>query len=105
MALSHVTKDAIWLKKFLPELNFECDSVPIFVDNQSAIKLSSNAEYHKRTKHIDVLFHFVRDESRRKQINILYIQSKEQLADIFTKPLGKDYFVYLRDKLNIIEKL
>lgn len=79
------------------------DSIQIFVDNQSAIRLANNPEFHKRTKHIDVRFHFVRDVCDKGDVNILYIQSKEQLADLFTKPLAKGHFTDLRDRLSICD--
>ena len=103
IALSHGAKEAVWLHRFLNELNAGCKSVKIFVDNQAAIKLSGNSEHHKRSKHIDVRFHFLRDIVEKKQIEIVYIPSKDQLADILTKPLAKQQFCYLRSKLNIID--
>ena len=89
IALAHGAKEAVWLRRMLSELNVNCGSVPIFVDNQSAIKLANNSEFHKRSKHIDIRFHFIRDMLSRKEIEIHYVQSKEQLADILTKPLPK----------------
>lgn len=101
IALSHGAKEAIWLRQFLKELNINCNYVEIFVDNQAAIKLASNSEHHKRSKHIDVRYHFIRDIVNKKQIALEYVSSKDQLADIFTKPLAKAQFCYLREKLNI----
>ena len=75
IALTHGTKETIWLRQILKELNISCDSVPISVDNQSATKLANNSEFHKRSKHIDVRFHFVRDVISRKEIEISYVQS------------------------------
>ena len=103
IALTHGTKEAIWLRQMLKELDISCNSIPISVDNQSAIKLANNSEFHKRSKHIDVRFHFVRDVISRKEIEISYVQSKHQLAEIFTKPLAKHQFCFLREKLNIRE--
>lgn len=77
--------------------------VPIYVDNQAAIKIASSSENHKRSKHIDVRYHFTRDVVNRGEIEIKYVQSKEQLADIFTKPVQKQQFCYLREKLNVSE--
>lgn len=103
IALVHDTKDAMWLSRMLRELNFKCSCVPIFVDNQSAIDLSSNPEHHKRTKHIDVRYHFVRDEVYRKIIDVHYIPTREQLADIFTKALEKQQFLSMRNSLNTVK--
>lgn len=92
IALALATKEALWLRSLLSELGFQQSATCIKVDNQSAIKLSKNPEFHKRTKHIDIKFHFVRDVSDRGEINIVYVESKKQLADIFTKPLVKNAF-------------
>ena len=105
VALANGVKEAIWLRRMLNELNVECNTIPVFVDNQAAIKIASNTECndHKRSKHIDVKFHFIRDVANCGEINIKYVQSKEQLADIFTKPLTKQQFCYLRNILNVVE--
>ena len=94
IARTHGTKEAIWLRQMLKELNFSCDSIQISVDNQSAIKLANNSEFHERSKHIDVRFHFVRDVINRKELEVSYVQSQFQLADIFTKPLAKQQFCF-----------
>ncbi|CAK9821232.1 Retrovirus-related Pol polyprotein from transposon TNT 1-94 [Anthophora plagiata] len=101
IALAHGVKDAIWLRRMLNELDIPCNSVSVYVDNQAAIKIASNSENHKRSKHIDVKYHFTREVVNRGEIEIKYIQSKEQLADIFTKPLQKQQYCYLREKLNV----
>ena len=101
IALTHGTKEAIWLRQMFDELAIPIESVPMFVDNQSAIKLASNTEFHKRSKHIDVRFHFVCDVISRKEIEIHYVQSKQQLADIFTKPLPAQQFCFLRERINM----
>ena len=103
IALAHGTKEAIWLRRILNDLKIPCESIPLLVDNQSAIKLARNSEFHKRSKHIDVRYHFVRDILNRKLISISYVESKEQLADIFTKPLTKQTFCYLRKRLNVLD--
>lgn len=102
IALAHGTKEAIWLRRLLNDLKFSCTTIPLFVDNQSAIKLANNSEFHKRSKHIDVRYHFVRDIVNQNIIELNYVESKEQLADVFTKPLAKQAFCYLREKLNVL---
>ena len=83
------------------ELSYQCDKVIIHVDNQSAIKLTKNPEYHNRMKHIEVRYHFIRDVYQRGETDVRYIESKEQIADILTKPLPKQTFSYLRNKLSV----
>ena len=73
------------------------------MDNQSAIRLIKNPEFHKRTKHIDVRYHFIREKYENGLFTLNYIPSDEQLADFFTKPLMKGRFQSLRKTLNVIE--
>ena len=103
IAASQATKEAIWLRRLLLDLGFESDGpTELSVDNQGAIKLTKNDEFHKRTKHIDVRYHFVREKVANEDICISYVPSKENLADIFTKALPRDYFASLRTKLNVV---
>lgn len=66
------------------------------------IRLIRNLEFHKRTKHIDVKFHFIRKKVENKQIDVKYIPTNEQLSDLFTKGLTKNCFD-LHYKLNILD--
>ena len=59
------------------------------VDNQGAINLAKNPMYHKRSKHIQVKYHFIRDEIRSGKIELQYIPTEDNVADIFTKPVTK----------------
>ena len=103
IAASQATKEAIWLRRLLFDLGFDSDGpTELSVDNQGAIKLTKNDEFHKRTKHIDVRYHFVREKVANEDISISYVPSKENLADIFTKALPRDYFASLRTKLNVV---
>lgn len=101
IALAHGTKDAIWLQRMLSELKIQVERVRIHVDNQSAIKLASNPEFHKRSKHIDVRYHFIREIVEKGLIEINYVKTHDQRADILTKPLSKERFCYLRDLINV----
>ena len=64
------------------------------VDNSSAIELAKNPAFHSRTKHIDVRYHYIRMAIEKKWIKLKHVPSKEQLADIMTKALGRIKFVY-----------
>jgi len=68
-------------------------------DNQSCIALAENPVFHARTKHIELKHHVIRHYIETKQIKLAYCPTKEQLADIFTKPLKTHRFIFLRDKL------
>ncbi|CAL0327305.1 unnamed protein product [Lupinus luteus] len=76
-------------------------STKVLCDNSSIIKLSKNHVLHGRSKHIDVRFHFLRDLIRDGVIELIHCTSKNQLADIMTKPLKLDTFLRLREKLGV----
>lgn len=73
------------------------------VDNQSAIKLVKNPEMHKRTKHIDVSHHFIREHFQLGLFAIKHVPSEQQFADILTKPLSRNSFCKLRSMIGVIE--
>lgn len=102
LALALGVKEALWLKSFLKKLDISVSSVKIGVDNQSANKLTQVQQLHNRTKHIDIKVHFVRDECEKGNITIFYVQSSDQLADLFTKALSKTVFNGLLGKLNLL---
>jgi hypothetical protein len=94
------TKEAIWLRRLLNNIGYpQTDPTPLFGDNQSAIRLVKNPEYHKRTKHIDIQYHFIREKFENGEIDISYISTDQQVADIMTKPLPCDKFERLRSHL------
>ena len=68
------------------------DPTPIFYDNTSAISLSKNHVFHKKRKHIDTHFHFIHELVNNGDIALQFYGSRDQLADIFTKPLRKSVF-------------
>jgi hypothetical protein len=90
MALGEAVKEALWIKDFinnlgLPGIHF--NTVPIHVDNESAVKLAKNPEFHQRSKHIDIRHHFLRDNVRQGTIKVIWISGKEYPADMLTKAL------------------
>ena len=90
MASTHSTKEALWLRSALRELGLLKDGPTlIHGDNQGAIALGKNPEHHQRTKHIDIQYHFVREQIAAKNIVFNYIPTTLMLADILTKPLEK----------------
>jgi hypothetical protein len=95
-------KKWVWLKCLLSEFG-ELDNQPVKIlcDNQSAIKSIHNPKFHQRTKHIDVRYHFIRQLQEDGIIDATYVPSKEQKADIFTKPLPKLDFERMRKKLGV----
>jgi len=90
------------MKQTLADLEIYYNT-PIFIlyDNTSAISVSKNFVMHSKTKHIPTKYHFLRDQVANKQVQVHYIPSKEQIADIFTKPLPKSQFEYLQQMLGV----
>ena len=103
-ALCSATCEAIWLRRILEDVG-ETQNAPTVIscDNQSTIKLANNPIYHARTKHIETQHHFVREKLQSKEIDLSYCNTNENVADIFTKPLGKAKFEICRNKMYIIE--
>lgn len=101
MAACAATKEAIWLRQLLSDID-EPISGPttLYIDNQSAIKLIHNPEFHKRTKHIDIRYHFIREKLKKGEIETQYKSSEQQLADFLMKPLPLPRFKFLRDAIN-----
>ena len=76
--------------------------VILYCDNTSVdINISKYPVMHAKTKHIAIKYHYVREPVEDKQVKMEYIQSKEYISDIFTKPVPKDAFEYLRGKLGV----
>jgi hypothetical protein len=91
------------MKKTLQDIQLNYDEpISIFCDNISAISISKDPVMHSETKHILIKFHFLREQVTEKNIKVEYIGTKEQIVDIFTKPLPRETFEYLLQKLGIV---
>ena len=75
----------------------------IYCDNLSTVLLSANPILHSRTKHLELDLYFVREKVQNKDILVSHISSKDQIADILTKPLHKSQFQLLRSKLRVAQ--
>lgn len=99
-AITEVVNELKWIDSLLNELKIEVNKpITIYCDNQSAIAISENDVLHNRSKHIDIKHHYIRNEIKNEFIQMKYVQSNEQKADIMTKSLSKQQFTYLRDKM------
>ena len=93
----------VWFKQLLVGMKIEIkDLVVIYCDNTSVINISKNLVMHTKTKHIAIKYHFLRELVQDKEVRLEYVNTKEQIVDIFTKPLPKNAFMYLRGKLGVI---
>jgi hypothetical protein len=89
MAASDAAKEAVWWRSFLADLELgSSGATTILSDNQGSIKLSKNPESHRRTKHIDVRYHYIRERVNEGTLLLDYVSTKEMAADVLTKPLG-----------------
>ena len=93
----------LWMKQHLSDFGVNLGTVPIMCDNTSAICITKNPVMHSRTKHIEIRHHFIRDQYQNGSIMLEYINTSDQLADIFTKALPKESFFYIRMRLGIID--
>jgi histone deacetylase 1/2 len=101
--LANTTAELIWVQALLGELGvIQKNPHVLWCDNIGATYLSANLVFHARTKHIEIDFHFVRERVAQKLLEIRFI-SKDQLADIFTKPLPSSLFPSCRRNLNLSE--
>nr|GEV68438.1 retrovirus-related Pol polyprotein from transposon TNT 1-94 [Tanacetum cinerariifolium] len=80
---------------------FQFNKIPLYCDNKSAIALCCNNVQHSRTKHIDVRYHFIKEQVKNGIVELYFVQTEYQLADIFTKPLPRERFNFLIDKLGM----
>lgn len=86
MSLTEGTKEALYLCKFLDELNFkDFDSITIFSDNMGAIKIAENPVFHNRSKHIDIKHHFVREVLESQVVNLQHISTDFMTDDFLQK--------------------
>ncbi|GJW12609.1 hypothetical protein Tco_1578436 [Tanacetum coccineum] len=94
--------NTLWMKSQLSDYDIYYKMVPIFCDNTSTISISNNPVLHLRTKHIDIRYHFIRDHILRGDIELHFIPTEYQLADIFTKPLDKPTLTRLKAELGML---
>lgn len=103
IALAQAINEAKWIKSLLNELGVLINKpITMYEDNQSCIKIAEEPREHKRMKHIDIKYCFIRDEISNDEIQVKYKSTQEQTADIMTKGLGKILFLKHRENLNLV---
>jgi len=92
IALTHATKEAIWLRTLLSEIyddHYSEMSIPLYSDSSGALAMVRNSAFHSRTKHIAIRYHFIREAFTDNLIDLRYLQTEDMPADAFTKPLTR----------------
>lgn len=114
IAMGLATQEALWIQLLLTEININqyfatpvllCHPINLNINNQSAITLTCNPEYHARTKHIHIHYHFLRQQVADKNIHFTYIPTTQQATDSLTKPLEKFTFQYFLDLVGMRPKV
>ena len=93
----------LWIRHQLEDYGVKLEKVPIRCDNTSAINLTKNLILYSRTKHIEVRHHFIREQVANRVVSFEYINTENQLEDIFTKPLSEDRFYELSISLGMYD--
>jgi hypothetical protein len=101
MSLSDASRQLVWTRSLMQELAFELGPLPLCGDNQGAIFIASNAVQEKRTKHIDIRYHYIREVVEQGQVELYFVPTDQNPADMFTKNLTRDKFLSCRSQLGI----
>ncbi|KAG2017226.1 hypothetical protein CC2G_015300 [Coprinopsis cinerea AmutBmut pab1-1] len=105
VATTHAAKQVLWHRHLLEELEFfPPETSTIFSDNQAAIAISRHPEFHPRTKHIDLAYHFLRDLVANNTLEIVYVRTDLNLADLFTKGLPRSRHQDLTYEIGVISR-
>ena len=107
--MKEAIKEAIYLANIFNYINiqlglgYQPNTPTILVDNESAIKLGQNPEFHKRSKHIDIQYHYIREAIQEGKVKLTYINTKRQLADLLTKNVNAPLFNEFTKLANLVE--
>ncbi|GJR34703.1 copia protein [Tanacetum coccineum] len=91
----------LWMRTQLKDYGFDYNKIPLYCDSQSTITISCNPVQHSRTKHIVVRYHFIKEQVERGIVELYFVRTEYQLADMFTKALSQERFEYLVGRLGM----
>jgi len=101
-AVAHVVAECCWIRQLLQELHLPLSKATVvYCDNVSAVYMTANPVHHRRTKHIEIDIHFVRENVALGQVRVLHVPSSHQFADIMTKGLPVQLFIDFRSSLGV----
>ncbi|GKD34278.1 retrovirus-related pol polyprotein from transposon TNT 1-94 [Tanacetum coccineum] len=101
IALSGCCAQVLWMRSQLTDYGIGFNKIPMYYDNKSAIALCCNNVQHSRSKHIDIRFHFIKEQVENGVVELYFVNTEYQLADIFTKALGRERIEFLINKLGM----
>ncbi|GJY92120.1 hypothetical protein Tco_0507902 [Tanacetum coccineum] len=101
VSLSVCCVQVLWLRTQLTDYGFHFDKIPMYCDSKATIAISCNPVQHSRTKHIDVRYHFIKEQVEKGIVELFFVGTEYQLADLFTKALSEDRFKYLVRRLGM----
>ncbi|GJX07914.1 hypothetical protein Tco_0195846 [Tanacetum coccineum] len=99
IAMSGCCAQILWMRSQLTDYGLGFNKIPMYYDNKSANSLSCNNVQHSRSKHIDIRFHFIKEHVENEVIELYFVNTEYQLADIFTKALARERIEFLINKL------
>nr|GEY90074.1 Gag-Pol polyprotein [Tanacetum cinerariifolium] len=91
----------LWMRSQLTDYGFDFNKIPLYCDNRSAIALCCNNVQHSRSKHIDIRYHFIREQVERGVVELYFVSTDYQQADIFTKALPRQRFEFILSRLGM----
>ncbi|GJU46896.1 hypothetical protein Tco_1204162 [Tanacetum coccineum] len=101
VSLSACCAQVLWMQTQLTDNGFYFDKIPMYCDSKAVIAISCNPVQHSRTKHIDVRYHFIKEQVKKGIVEIFFVEIEYQLANLFTKALSEDRFKYLIRQLGM----
>ena len=101
MAMSDCSRQVVWIRQLLGEIGYQLGPIPIAGDNQGAIFISSNPVTERRSKHIDIRYHYIREVIAQGHVEVFFIDGNDNPADMFTKNLGHIKFLKFRSALGL----
>jgi hypothetical protein len=101
VATASCCSQLLWITYTMSDFGEEYTHVALQCGSTSAISVAKNLVLHSKTKHIEVRYHFLRDNAEKRKISLIHVPTHDQLADIFTKPLDQAPFTNLRGELGV----
>ncbi|GJT49766.1 retrovirus-related pol polyprotein from transposon TNT 1-94, partial [Tanacetum coccineum] len=101
IAMSGCCAQILWMRSQLKDYGFEFNKIPLYCDNKSAIALCCNNVQHSQSKHIDIRHHFIREQVENRVVELYFVETNYQLADILTKALSRERFKFLLPRIGM----